>query len=205
MAPTRALFASIGASVTLVCAAALSLLAVSAVFAFGGWSTSSSGSNQMPAIVFAGVPVASAGSELAAGTGQVASGPLVVRAPVRTATRREGARSGANATGAADRSAAPRLRSGSSRGSGNPIAVAPPPPAAPAAVKQKTTGDHVRKAGDTLSTTVQDTGTALAEAAQPLAPPVSSAVQQVLNVVAELVRRATGGLGGTLDTLLPPR
>ena len=38
MSGTRALFTSIGVSFSLVAAAALSLLAVSAVFAFGGWS-----------------------------------------------------------------------------------------------------------------------------------------------------------------------
>jgi len=52
---------------------------------------------------------------------------------------------------------------------------------------------------------VRKTGTALADAALPLAPPVSVAVQQVLNVVADIVRRTTDGLGNTLDALLPPK
>ena len=63
----------------------------------------------------------------------------------------------------------------------------------------------MRKVGESLSSTVQNTGNALAEVTQPLAPPVSAAVQQVLNVVAEIVRRTTGGLSGTLDTLLPKK
>ena len=51
MSGTRALFASIGASVSLVAAAALSLLAVSAVFAFGGWSTPVAESARQSALV----------------------------------------------------------------------------------------------------------------------------------------------------------
>src|SRR5688500_1164306 len=53
MSGTRALFASIGASVLLVAAAALSRLAVSAVFAFGGWSDPVAESGQQTALVLA--------------------------------------------------------------------------------------------------------------------------------------------------------
>ena len=53
MSGTRALFASIGASVFLVAAAALSLLAVSAVFAFGGWSDPVAESGRQTALVLA--------------------------------------------------------------------------------------------------------------------------------------------------------
>jgi hypothetical protein len=84
-----------------------------------------------------------------------------------------------------------------------PPATPPPPPAA--APTPDTAGQHVSQVGESISSSVQGTGSALAQATQPLAPPVSAAVQQVLNVVAELVRRSTKGVGGALDTLVPPR
>jgi hypothetical protein len=90
-----------------------------------------------------------------------------------------------------------------------PAVPAPPaPPVAlppPAPVAEPKTGDNVRQIGNSLSSTVQRTGTTLADAVLPLAPPVSAAVQTVLNLVAEIVRRTTDGLGNTLDALLPGR
>src|ERR1700709_2649020 len=53
MSGTRALFTSIGASVLLVAAAALSLLAVSAVFAFRGWSHPRAASGDQQALQLA--------------------------------------------------------------------------------------------------------------------------------------------------------
>ncbi|HWC27114.1 MAG TPA: hypothetical protein VG474_11075, partial [Solirubrobacteraceae bacterium] len=188
MAAPRGLFASVGASAMLVAAAALSLLAVSAVFAFGGWSSAPSASVERPALVFAGgsPPPAAARS---------AARPGVLRPPVQRASRtaRPTLRAG---TSSAVRAAQPPLTSRPvttakslpelsppERGSGAP--PPPPPPAAP----QPRVGDGVRKAGEGLSATVKGTGAALGAATQPLAPPVSTAVQQVLNFVAELVAR----------------
>jgi len=63
----------------------------------------------------------------------------------------------------------------------------------------------VRTAGEDLSGKVQGTADALARVTDPLLPPVAAATQKVLNVVAELLRRTTDGLGGTVDGLLAPR
>jgi hypothetical protein len=59
----------------------------------------------------------------------------------------------------------------------------------------------VRRLGDDLSSVAQNTGKALSDVTAPLAPPVSSAVQKVLDAVAEVLQRTTNGLGGTLDKL----
>ncbi|HEV2057874.1 MAG TPA: hypothetical protein VGR11_00870, partial [Solirubrobacteraceae bacterium] len=63
MSGTRALFASIGASVSLVAAAALSLLAVSAVFAFGGWSDPNAHSGAQTPLILAGATEMSLATE----------------------------------------------------------------------------------------------------------------------------------------------
>jgi len=79
------------------------------------------------------------------------------------------------------------------------------PPAPPAAVKPAPrAGDGLRGAGDALSSTVQGVGGGVAQLTEPLAPPVSAAVQDVLNLVAALLRQTTNGLGGTLDKLAAP-
>ena len=206
MGDTKALFASLGAGITLVAAAALALLTISAVFAFGGWSNPVSEAVTKPALVFDQVnPSDRDGSRILARSRDrriVARAPRPARAERRT-PRPAATRTRARATG-------PAATSVSAPGSGSAPALelpverrpAAPPVAAPPAPK---TGDQVRKVGDSLSTAVQSTGTALADATQPLAPPVSAAVQQVLNIVADVVRRTTDGLGNTLDALLPPK
>lgn len=198
MAGTRALFASIGASAALVAAAALSLLTISAVFAFGGWSAPASPFVEQPALVLAAVddaeaPITASGAS-----------PIVAPAPARRAERRAAPRAAAPRAGAPE----PAATHGSA---GIPRVVSPRPiesdeagrtPAPPAAPK---TGDHVRKVGDSLSATVEGTGAALASITQPLAAPVSAVAQQVLNLLAEVVNRATDGLGGAVDSLLAPK
>jgi hypothetical protein len=205
MVGTRALFASIGASVALVAAAALSLLAVSAVFAFGGWSDSVSESARQPALVVEGSTLTRARD----GHARTRAGarPIVVAARARSQSA-----SGSDARLTAPRRVRPAAnRIVTTRRAG---AATPPPslsapvvrPVAPhPAAAKKQTGDVVDKVGDGLSATVQGTGAALAQATEPLAPPVSSAVQKVLNVVATVLNRATDGLAGTLNTLLPQK
>jgi len=208
MAGTRALFASIGASVVLVAAAALSLLAVSVVFAFGWASVSVPESVRTQPLVFAGTTPSPSSS--AAAVSRIATGRPIVVAPARRPGRR-----GAAPPGAAGSSAVrARERPAASRAMVAPRAtpaLSPPearstggPKRSPAPVAKPSAGEGVRKVGDDLSATVKDTGTAIAEVTQPLAPPVSAVVQKVFNVVAELLSRTTGVLAGTVDNLLKP-
>lgn len=200
MSGTRALFASIGASVSLVAAAALSLLAVSAVFAFGGWSDPVAQSAQQTALIL------DEGRSGAART--PADKPIVVPARAEPPARREVARVTPRrqaAVPAADQAGITEsAQSRPPKASFTPPHVAEPQPQpdatppAPAAPK-KSAADGVRTAGEDLSGKVQGTADALAQITDPLLPPVAAATQQVLNAVAELLRRTTDGLAGTLD------
>src|SRR5918998_4331980 len=79
MGDTKALFASLGAGITLVAAAALALLTISAVFAFGGWSNPVSEAVTKPALVFDQVdPSDRDGSRILA---RSRDGRIVARAP----------------------------------------------------------------------------------------------------------------------------
>lgn len=202
MSGTRALFASIGAGVSLVAAAALSLLAVSAVFAFGGWSDPVINSVQNTTIT------------LAVGAGPSSPQQRAVVLPARKER-------------AAKRKPEPRRRPASRTQNSPPQMVtqpavtnAPPEvslppqtepepePAAPmpAATQQsKSVGDGVRAATDGLSNTVDTAGSALAQVTQPLAPPVSSAVQKITNLLVDLLRRAGEDVGYLLNRVLPAR
>ena len=203
MSGTRALFASIGASVSLVAAAALSLLAVSAVFAFGGWSDPVAQTAQQTALILDGRsgPVRTTSNK-----------PIVL--PARPQARREVAR----ATPRPQAAVPARDRAGITESvqSRPPKAsfdapqvteprpqpdVAPPAPTAP----RKTAGDGVRTAGEDLSGKVKGTADALAQITDPLLPPVAAATQKVLDAVAELLRRSTDGLATTVDGVLAPR
>jgi hypothetical protein len=210
MAGTRALFASIGASLALVIAAALSLLAVSVVFAFGWTPVSVPESVRTQPLVFAGTMPSrpsSAGATAWTATGR----PIVVAPPARRP-----ARSGASRPDAAGSSAvrAPE-RPATSRATSAPRStpqLTPPathsvggPKRSPAAVARPSTGEGVRKVGEDLSSKVKGTGAAIAQVTQPLAPPVSTAVQTVFNAVAELLSRTTGVIAGAVDKLLPPK
>lgn len=202
MAGTRALFASIGASVALVAAAAMSLLAVSAVFAFGGWSDAPSSTVKTPALVVSGATLRQPGAGAHART---AAGPIVVAA---RRTKRAGSRRRAQAprrVRPAERLVTTRPPGGATSTPGlSPPVVRPAAPSPPAVVKKRT-GDGVRKVGDGLSATVQGTGAALSDVTKPLAPPISSAVKKVVDAVAALLSNTTNGLAGVLDKLLPPK
>ena len=81
--------------------------------------------------------------------------------------------------------------------------VAPPPAISPPAAATPKAGDGVRELGDTLAGTVQKTGDGVGAVAEPLGPPVSKAVQDVLNLavkaINDLLMKTTGGLAGLLD------
>jgi hypothetical protein len=203
MAGTRALLASIGVSVALVAAAALSLLAASFLFAFVFTSASVPESAGTQPLVLADTtpsPPSSAGSRA-----RSVSRPIVAAAPRRSnrsgaphaSTFRAPARPATSRAAGAPRST-PALSPPTTHSIG---ASKSPPPVA----KTNGTGGGVRKVGDDLSAKVKDTGTAVAEVTQPLAPPVSTVVQKVFNVVAEVLHAATGGLAGVVDKLLPAK
>jgi hypothetical protein len=197
MDSTRALFASIGVSVALVAAAALSLFAVSVVIAFGGWSAGLGEAAPVPTLVF-GPSGSTRTTDAMASTAQ--HSPVVLRAPARSRPR-PGVPASARA--AASAGTHPRAVSEPAVTAYHPpAAVAPPGTAsAPAAKHVPPKGDGVRRVGEDLSSTVHSTGTALADLTAPLGPPVSAAVQKVLDLVAALLQRTSNGLGGTLDKL----
>jgi hypothetical protein len=197
MDSTRALFASIGASVSLVAAAALSLFTVSIVIAFGGWSAGLGESGPATTLVFG--PTGPTRSTDAM-TASAHRRPVVLRAPAATRPRPSAS---APARGAASAGAAVPARAISHPAK---VSAAPPVPATqpvatpgPIPAHNLATGDGVRRAGEDLSSTVHSAGKALADVTAPLGPPVSAAVQKVVDLVALLLRRTTNGLGSTLD------
>lgn len=198
MSGTRALFASIGASVLLVAAAALSLLAVSAVFAFGGWGTPMAQSEPQTALILDGSATSVAGKPK----------PLVLAARDRSrSTRVAPVSAPAHGRGRAGDGDAIRSDTRPPKASlPAPSVSAPDVPTPPAPAAQKLLpGDEVRSAGEGLGKTVQSTGDALAQVTDPLLPPVTVATQKVLDAVAELLQRSTEGVGGSVETLLAPR
>jgi hypothetical protein len=203
MGGTRALFASIGVSVALVAAAALSLFTVSVVIAFGGWSAGMGESAPPTALVFAGGTPTQSGD----GKARHAAKPVVLRAPARSRPRRAAsvrARTASRTVRGAD--AVVRRPVAAQAPAVTPPAVHRPDPApAPAATRAPTpkTGDGVRRVGTGLSSTVQSVGKGLADVTTPLAPPVGSAVQHVVDLVAAVLQHTTDGLGATLDKTLP--
>lgn len=203
MDSTRALFASIGVSVSLVAAAALSLFVVSVVIAFGGWSAGMGEAEPPATLVIAGTTTTHSKNASA----RRAAAPVVLRAPARRAQRRAAvarprlvskpvrrpAASGEVHNDRARQAPAPR-----------PQPVQAPVPTPPAPAPKKTivpAGDGVRRLGEDLSSAAQNTGKALSDVTEPLSPPVSSAVQKVLDLVATTLQKTTNGLGGALDKL----
>ena len=200
MSGTRALFASIGASVSLVAAAALSLLAVSAVFAFGGWSDPVAQSARQTALILDD----GSGARTASNKAIVVPARAGAPAPREVARETPRPQTATPATGQAGMTESARNRP--PKASFVPQVTEPQPnvtPPAPAAPK-KSAGDGVRSAGEGLSGTLQGTADALAQITDPLLPPVADATQKVLDAVAELLRRSTDGLAGTVDGVLAP-
>jgi hypothetical protein len=200
MGSTRALFASIGVSVSLVAAAALSLFAVSILIAFGGWSAGL-GESAPPATLVVGETATMQSKSRHRAAPVVLRAPAqrpqhrAVAAPSRVASKPVRARTTERAVRSPAVAHAPALLPQPVR---QPPAATPP---APAATPATPAGDGVRRLGDDLGSVAQNTGKALGDVTAPLVPPVSAALQKVLDAVATTLQRTTDGLGGALDKL----
>ncbi len=200
---SRALFASLGASMTIIAAVAFLLFSVSAVVALQGWPGLDSVPTR-PALVLedsaAMLPSGAPGS-------READAPMVMAAaPRRAAAGRSSSRRIVRAT------AAPVTRTPVQSAVTHRIAALAPvsrpgplaaqPDAAPLSRSKRgtpTASDAVRELGDGLSGTVQKAGTGLAT---PLAAPLGSTVEQVSKLLAALLQRATGSVADVLDRIL---
>jgi len=209
MAGTRGILASIGASAALVAAVALSLLAVSAALTFTELGEGIEGPAQGVALVFAASSQAdAAGSRETVGETLLLDAPS---APARPASRPAGDGAARARSDVREMPARPLTLGPTTPNSpppdldpSNPITAPPPPraPATPAAVKPAPrTADALRRVGEGLSSGAQSAAAAVEQIAALLAPAVSRAVQDVLDIAAALLRRTTSGLGGTLDPL----
>jgi hypothetical protein len=203
MGGTRAVIASLGASISIVACAALGLFAVSVLFAYPGIAGSLNGSGSSPTLVVATripAPATKAGAKAAVK-------PLRVSAPVlRTPSKPQTISVKRPASAIVDSpSGSGRTRRPATTSSTADVAAVTAPPASSATVVAKPkVGDGVRELGDTLTGTVQKTGEGVGAVAKPLGPPVSKAVQDVLNLaitaINDLLKKTTGGLAGALDT-----
>jgi hypothetical protein len=187
MGGARALFASLGASLSFVAGAALSLLAVTFVVAY---HVSHVGIQKAPAqSVFVSEWTPPAPGER--------SRPSAPKAAARASRRRVDPHAVlAAAVGSRMRPppAAPDV------GDMGPVA---PPPAPTSAELEPAAGDGVREVGAALSATVQGTAGATDAAYAPLGPPVAEAVQKVLDLVTALLQGTTTAIGGALDAARP--
>jgi hypothetical protein len=202
MGGARALIASLGASISLVAGAALSLLLASVLFAFPG---SYGGADESAARAALLVDGHSPNASPSRADGERPAGAVFVRPaaaaprPARDVVRRSSSPTGLRLGDAGDATRRP-LPSATGVTELGPVSA--PLPANPAG-SGPVTGDGVREFGDSVTTTVGDTGDAVGAATELLGPPVSQAVQDVLNVVESLLKGATTGLAGGLDKTLP--
>lgn len=192
MGGARALIATLGASLSLVAGAALSLLVVSFVFAYDGLTGDGyDGAGANGQVVVADLPTTT--SKARQGVARTA-GAVVIAAPVvrPAAARRPASRIARGSAGAVeartpavDRTVITPLSDPPATSGGDPQA-----PAAP---------DGVRELGDTATSKVGATGATATGVAEPLGPPVTAAVQEIINLLNGLIQGATGGLTGALD------
>jgi hypothetical protein len=179
----------------LICAVALTLFAVSLVFALKGID----GGDTKPAgtLVLDPVRSGSAGKAKAVPVAVVSPVPGRSTAAERRASRR---RDRVRANAASTASAAPGSSNVTEIGKGTSDEPPLQEPSAPTATSPPAPnlGDGVRQIGDGVSSTVRATGSKLAEATAPLGPVVSTATLEVLNLVAALIKGTTDALGGLL-------
>jgi hypothetical protein len=201
MGGARALIASVGASISLVAGAALSLLFVSFLFAYDGLGGGAEEPTTHAALVVDG---GSVNPRRVTGAARDAAAVVIktpAARPVRDVVGRPATRDVAQESSAGVETRPAPAPSGVPElgGAADPSGTSNPGGTRPA------TGDGVRDLGEGVGTTVGETGDAAGDATAPLGPPVSQAVQDVLDLVQELLKGATDGLAGTLDTALPRR
>ena len=178
----------------MVAAAALSLLVVTLVFAIDGFT----GAAQEPAMRSAFLIKAQPASDAEVQQPRAQPTPVVIRQAPAPASRP------APVTQSAPESQRVRTPSGDeSQPSFTPRVrdIGPATTTPPAATDDASPapGDGVREVGEAVTSTLTDTGEAASGATLPLGPPVSEAVQDVLDVVIGLLEGATSGLAGALD------
>lgn len=183
-------------------AVVLSLLSVSAVFALGGFEGVSNVDASDALVRDMRAPAgSSSGSRTVAPPVAVAVVPAPP--PRRAAAKhRSPRRDTVHASDTSTKVTTPAPSRATPIGDGT--AAQPPAtkdPAAPPTGSQRrapNVGDGVRSLGDELSSTVQQTGSALGGLTAPLSPPVSAALQQVITMIAGVLNGVTDGLANGL-------
>lgn len=180
MGDARALIASLGASVSLVAGAALSLLVVSFVFAYDGLVGDLDDSSSQTAL---NLKALSPPTPATPGSARRSAAPVVMtrRAPsVAAGDVRRPARE------QSERGSRVRTR----RAQLAPAAADPntitAPPVAPRPVRS-TPGDSASDLGATVGGTVRDTGEAAGQVTAPVGPGVTQAVDDLLDRVGSLL------------------
>jgi hypothetical protein len=190
----------LGASISFVAGAALSLLVVTFVFA----NRVGTGVRQAPpshaVFVYDRSPAAPGAPARGAGAVVLRAGPASPSRPAAGASRRRADARALRVERAASRMRQPTVVAGVSD-----LGPAAPTPAPTAAQSRPTTGDGVREAGDALSATVQGSAGASDGVSAPLGPPVSEAVQKVLDLVTSLLHGASTAVGHVADATLAQR
>jgi len=197
MRDARALLASVGTSALLIAAVAVTLLSVSIVFAIGGVQNADAVDSSSALVLQVADSPNTPRARSAASQHAVVAPTPTPRARSRAqrpADRADNVRSDAPGETSVSASAPQNIDSGAGTGSEPDDTPAP----APATAHKPNLGDGVKKLGDDVSSTVTQTGAVLAQVTAPLGPPVSAAVQQVLNVVVAIVQQTTNALGGLL-------
>jgi hypothetical protein len=198
MGGARGLFASLGASISFVAGAALSLLVVTFIFA----NHVSTGVLQAPqshaVFVYERSPEPSRAPSRGSDAVVVRAARAAASKPARRVVERRPVSHALRAEPGGSRMRQPATVAGvSDLGPASP----PPAPAEPGPMA----GDGVREVGDALSATVQGTAGATDGVSAPLGPPVSQAVQHVLDLVTSMLHGAANAIGGAVDATLPSR
>jgi hypothetical protein len=199
MGGARAFIASFGAGISLIAGAAISLLFLSLLFAYDGITDGI----DVPAAASVVVVDASSSQTARARQASPATPAVTIRPPAPAA---QPAKRAASRPARTTVTAQPAPAAEFNPGVRDLDPAASTPPAQAPATHPPAIGDGVRDVGDAVSATVQGTGKSAGAAAAPLlGPPVTKAVQDVLDVLTAVLQGATGALGGVLDAAVPQR